>query len=829
MGGCCYEQKKRDQLKNGNQKKIIDEISKISCQNKETNINYHISNKDFLNKNSKNKSENNNEIDINNYEQKSFKKDLKAKSSSDLKSQLSNSNISNIKNEKSEKKEKEELQKPNQTPYILGGNTSIDIPDEKYNNHNQSKNKNLLNENLDSSKSLKYKQENPYIKKNNNSYKDIDKEDNDNNNNDSQNKDNKIKDKDINGTCFNSFEREDINNIFDNDKKYSIDNPHQFQNQQFLKDNGNKNHFHNNQNDLNDAINNNNINNINNKVNKSSNSNKNNSNNNGNNQDNKINNNTNLHNNKIKNYKDYDINTQYYLQCSKCQNCLPFIEKFNYDIQSNEFKVFFICSCDQSNIKKVAFLRELITEYEPRNLCSIHEMNELLFFCKNCSLQICESCKENHQSHLIENNVVIKKENAEIMLKIAEIKKNEFKGYEILKKIFINYVNLGEIIVENNLYISAAYGDSISQFISSNQKNNKEQIQNINIASLNEKPKQPSISNSENTDNISQNSNNKNNNDDIQNFKNNFNDNNFNNNNYGGRSNNLIKEIDPYNIINSKTLEGHTEKVVSLIQLESGYIATGSYDFSIRIWDIEQGNFIITLYDIGYILCLLEFKPNLLLAGTSENVISLWDLNQPNENQYNFNKHTMWVNCLVKCDEQYFASGSNDKKIIIWDYNQRKSFCVLQGHDDSILCMIKLNDGKLCSGGADKTIRIWDWKRKCRLFKLTSHNNWVKCLFQLKDGTFLSGSDDKTIKIWKNRNYVETIQGHDDSIRDLCHINDNFFASGSFDNSIRFWDISTKESVNTLLGHTSNIICLIKLKDNRLVSCSNDKTIKIWE
>ena len=69
---------------------------------------------------------------------------------------------------------------------------------------------------------------------------------------------------------------------------------------------------------------------------------------------------------------------------------------------------------------------------------------------------------------------------------------------------------------------------------------------------------------------------------------------------------------------NTKTLIGHKAQIVSLIQLSSGYICTGSYDFSVKIWDItkdEKEPLITTKYSIGFVLCLLELKPNELLAG----------------------------------------------------------------------------------------------------------------------------------------------------------------------------------------------------------------------
>ena len=76
----------------------------------------------------------------------------------------------------------------------------------------------------------------------------------------------------------------------------------------------------------------------------------------------------------------------------------------------------------------------------------------------------------------------------------------------------------------------------------------------------------------------------------------------------------------------------------------------------------------------------------MLLSGTSENDIHLWDISSNiNQPMFNFTGHQLWVNCLVKCDENYFASASNDANIKIWDYYEKKCVAVLQGHVDCIL------------------------------------------------------------------------------------------------------------------------------------------------
>ena len=91
---------------------------------------------------------------------------------------------------------------------------------------------------------------------------------------------------------------------------------------------------------------------------------------------------------------------------------------------------------------------------------------------------------------------------------------------------------------------------------------------------------------------------------------------------------------------------------------------------------------------------------------------------------FTFEGHELWINCLVKCDDQYFASCSNDTEIRIWDYRSRSCANVLKDHNDCILSMIKLKDGRLCSGSADLTIKIWNWESGECVKTLTGHKKW---------------------------------------------------------------------------------------------------------
>ena len=308
---------------------------------------------------------------------------------------------------------------------------------------------------------------------------------------------------------------------------------------------------------------------------------------------------------------------------------------------------------------------------------------------------------------------------------------------------------------------------------------------------------------------------------------------------------NELNSINPFRLKHS--FEAHDKIIVSMIELKNKMIATGSYDKTIKLWTLNNGQEIPekTIYEEGKVFSLLEFEDNMLLSAIDKTpddiqeinqiskddiLIRLWDVNSiDNKSLFDFKGHSLRVNALVKCNDKFFASCSNDNTIIIWDYVFRQKNKTLQGHTDCILCMILLKDGKLCSGSADTTIKIWDWESGNCINTLEGNNHWVKCLTQLSNGYIISGSQDNLVKIWDGNRNIADLQEHNRSVRSICQIgNTNYIATASFDHTIKIWNINKNTSIQTLDEHTSSVINVIYHSNDYLVSCSNDKTVKIW-
>lgn len=71
--------------------------------------------------------------------------------------------------------------------------------------------------------------------------------------------------------------------------------------------------------------------------------------------------------------------------------------------------------------------------------------------------------------------------------------------------------------------------------------------------------------------------------------------------------------------------------------------------------------------------------------------------------------HTGIILKLLKVNNNLVLSGSVDKTIILWDIDQYKLLFQFSGHSKGVYRAIELiNENTFISGTGDKTIRVWD-------------------------------------------------------------------------------------------------------------------------
>lgn len=161
----------------------------------------------------------------------------------------------------------------------------------------------------------------------------------------------------------------------------------------------------------------------------------------------------------------------------------------------------------------------------------------------------------------------------------------------------------------------------------------------------------------------------------------------------------------------------HTLAVTSLAYNPSGtVVASGSKDFTIKIWDIRSG---------------------VLL----QNLVG----------------HSREVTCLTfSATGRYVVSGSLDGTVRLWDVETGQVAHTMVGHKSEILAVaISPNDRYVASAGgwfgedSDNSVKLWDVQTGTLLSTLEGHTGRVNSIaFSPNGQSLISGSHDATIKIW---------------------------------------------------------------------------------
>ncbi|MBE9245208.1 serine/threonine protein kinase [Microcystis aeruginosa LEGE 00239] len=285
-----------------------------------------------------------------------------------------------------------------------------------------------------------------------------------------------------------------------------------------------------------------------------------------------------------------------------------------------------------------------------------------------------------------------------------------------------------------------------------------------------------------------------------------------------------------------KTLTGHSGQVYSLAYSPDGrYLASGSKDRTIKIWEVATGKGLRTLTGHSGVVLSVAYSPDgrYLASGSKDRTIKIWEVATGKGLRTLTGHSGVVLSVAYSPDGRYLASGSQDKTIKIWEVATGK-VRTLTGHYMTFWSVAYSPDGRyLASGSSDKTIKIWEVATGKELRTLTGHSHAVLSVAYSPDGRYLaSGIGDGAIKIWEVATGKElpTLTGHSREVMSVVYSPDGrYLASGSQDKTIKIWEVATGKQLRTLTGHSWGVLSVAYSPDGRyLASGSGDNTIKIW-
>lgn len=185
------------------------------------------------------------------------------------------------------------------------------------------------------------------------------------------------------------------------------------------------------------------------------------------------------------------------------------------------------------------------------------------------------------------------------------------------------------------------------------------------------------------------------------------------------------------------------------------YIATSSYDGTVKIIDSKTGSLIKLLpyqYNEFGVVDLAIFSPdNACVASVhrKNNIINIWNL-KSNRLVTKLVGHRAEITSIAFSPKMnLLATGSRDGMIKVWDLQKNREKFTIQ--DERIRSLVFSRDGKilLSSSFASTNIKAWDANSGKKIAILEGHNGYISSIQYNQSGTMLiSGSVDSTIRFW---------------------------------------------------------------------------------
>ncbi|KAI9792159.1 MAG: hypothetical protein M1816_002699 [Peltula sp. TS41687] len=305
-----------------------------------------------------------------------------------------------------------------------------------------------------------------------------------------------------------------------------------------------------------------------------------------------------------------------------------------------------------------------------------------------------------------------------------------------------------------------------------------------------------------------------------------------------------------------KIFKGHTNGVMCLqFDENENILATGSYDATIKIWDLKSGKELRTLVGHELPIRALQFDDTKLISGSLDKTLKCWNW-RTGECMSTYRGHSGGVIGL-HFESTLLASGSQDKTIKVWNFEDKSTY-LLRGHTDWVNHVrIHFSSRTLFSASDDDTVRLWDLNTRTCLRVFRGHVGQVQQVeplppeFELddlekgtKDEGYSPGFEGEESGAGKDHEWcphtadmahqIEEPSTNSSAITSVQdHVDDGlapprYMLTSALDSTIRLWDVASGRCLRTFFGHVEGVWALAA-DTVRMVSGAEDRMVKIWD
>ncbi|HLW02185.1 MAG TPA: TIR domain-containing protein [Ktedonobacterales bacterium] len=180
-------------------------------------------------------------------------------------------------------------------------------------------------------------------------------------------------------------------------------------------------------------------------------------------------------------------------------------------------------------------------------------------------------------------------------------------------------------------------------------------------------------------------------------------------------------------------------------------LASGGED-NMQVWNATTGERIFTCNGHGSWVRTVAWSPNsgLLASGSDDKTVRIWHA-ATGKHLFTCKGHSGYVRAVAwSPDSKLVASGSNDKTVRIWDAITGKHIFTYEGHSHAVLGVAWSPDGsRIASASWDETVQIWNVTTGAHIYTYGGHTKGVYAIAWSPDGSRIaSAGADNTVQVW---------------------------------------------------------------------------------
>jgi len=307
----------------------------------------------------------------------------------------------------------------------------------------------------------------------------------------------------------------------------------------------------------------------------------------------------------------------------------------------------------------------------------------------------------------------------------------------------------------------------------------------------------------------------------------------------------------------NKTFHTETENQINcLVAIEvrrDEYLASGDEGGLLKLWKIgyesnsDSLTSVLSVNVSGGIRSMTKINylgEDIIVTGDKSKLIKGWKFGETKIKElFKINVHTDTISALTTMKylgQVLLVSGSWDLKICLWNLNEmEKPLFTLNGHTDSVSALLSFEDKNkntvLASGSWDNSIKIWNLEGnspETATHTMEKHEDSVSCLnlvefdYINKVSYLCSSSWDKSIIVWDIKNFQKVYHLRNNyesvySFTSMSFTNKTFITAGDFSGNLQFWSMINFNVPKAIVSGFTPIYSLLTLPNQRLVVAHN--------